>query len=163
MFRRVFPAQFPARRLIAPSLLLLTIALAGTILGGCAYPLNGKTPATLRHAYDEPLSHGGRERICLYNLERLLDAKQEWSKETGAGMGSLSPSPEVLAHTYFRRYEYGRRAPCDDDTQNLPVVRAICPSGGEYIIGTVGERPKCTKHGDLLRDYDIKIRLNHSH
>lgn len=120
-------------------------------------------PAKWRLAYDEPLSYGGRERICLYNLERLLDAKQEWAQETGAGVGSLSPSSEVLAHTYFRRWEYGRRAPCDDDTQNLPVWRPICPSGGEYIIGTVGERPKCSYHGDLLRDYDQKIRVNHTH
>jgi hypothetical protein len=110
------------------------------------------------------MNYGGREQICLHNLERLLDAKQEWAKETGAGVGQLSPSPEVLAHRYFRMYEYGRRAPMDDDTQNLPVYQAICPSGGEYVIGAVGERPKCTRHGDILRVYDTRMSaVGHTH
>ena len=165
MFRRVVtPTQSPARRPAVAALLLLTGFLCvAVLLSGCTPPGASGRPAKWRLSYDEPLSYGGRERICLYNLERLLDAKQEWAQETGAGVGSLSPSAEVLAHTYFRRYEYGRRAPWDDDTQNLPVWRAICPSGGEYIIGTVGERPKCSHHGDLLRDYDMKIRVNHTH
>lgn len=134
--------------------------LATLLLSGCSW---GPYPYKWRQPFDVPLNLKGQEDICLYNLERLLDAKQEWSQETGAGVGSLTPSPEVLAHYYFRRYEYGRRAPCDDDTQNLPVFTPICPSGGRYIIGTIGERPKCSHHGDLLRDYDTRIEVPHTH
>lgn len=110
-----------------------------------------------------PMNYEGRERICLYNLERLQDAKQEWTKDTCAPVGSLCPSPEALADRYFRIYQYGRRLPWDDDTQYLPVNQAICPSAGHYIIGTVGERPKCSQHGDLLRDYDQQIHIPYTH
>lgn len=140
------------------AVVLLTLALCACMAGGCC-----STPYKWRQSFDPPLNYQGREYICLHNLERLLDAKQEWAKQTCARVGSLSPSPQVLAHRYFRIYEYGRRHPCDDDTQNLPVSQAICPSGGQYIIGVVGERPKCTFHGDLLRDYDRHIFVPHTH
>ena len=143
--RRAFVAVLAAA-------MLLTLAACETL------------PCKWKSSYDPPMNYEGREQICLSNLERLLDAKQEWAKETGAQVGQLCPSPEVLAHRYFRMYEYGRRAPCDDDTQNLPVYQAICPAGGEYIIGAVGERPKCTRHGDLLRIYDTRMSaVKHTH
>ena len=138
---------------------MVAVALVAAVLGGCS-----SNPACRwKHTFDPPLNYEGREYVCLHNLERLLDAKQEWVKETGAGKGALCPAPDVLAHRYFRMYEYGRRHPWDDDTQNLPVFQAICPSGGQYIIGAVGERPKCSIHGDLLRDYDRHIRVPHTH
>ncbi|MBX7245985.1 MAG: hypothetical protein K1X53_10840 [Candidatus Sumerlaeaceae bacterium] len=136
----------------------ISLAATALVLGGCC----GVTK-NWKSSFDPPMNHEGREMICLNNLERLLDAKQDWVKETGARPGSLCPSAEVLAHRYFRMYEYGRKAPCDDDTQNLPVFKARCPRGGEYIIGTVGERPKCSVCGDLLRDYDTHIRVPHTH
>ena len=140
--------------------MIVCVALAMTgLFAGCSQTL----PRNWRNSVDVPMNYEGREYICLSNLERLLDAKQEWALETGAPIGSLSVSPEVLAHRYFRRYEYGRRAPCDDDTQNLPVYQAICPSGGRYVIGTVGERPKCSIHGDLLRDYVQHILVPQTH
>lgn len=152
---RVYLAQIVSRRSTSVGLALL---LALILLAGCT-ELNPKW----RRQFDAPMNYEGREKTCLYNLERLLDAKQEWARDNRAGTGSLCASPEVLAHTYFRKYEYGRRDPCDDDTQNLPVYQAICPSGGQYIIGTIGERPKCSTHGDLLRDYDQHIRVSHTH
>ena len=131
---------------------------AAAMLSGC-----GSADSRWRQSFDPPMNYQGREMICLYNLERLLDAKQEWARETGARPGQLCLSAEVLAHRYFRMYEAGRRAPCDDDTQNLPVNRAICPRGGQYIIGAAGERPKCSACGDLLRDYDQHIRVPFTH
>ena len=142
------------KRIASATMILLAATL---ILGGCS------CFRRINNTFDPPLNYAGREQICLSNLERLLDAKQEWSKETGAGVGAMCPSSEVLAHRYFRMYEYGRRTPCNDNTQNLPVNRAICPGGGEYVIGTVGERPKCSVHGDLLRDFDQHIRVTHTH
>jgi hypothetical protein len=136
------------------AVVLCSIAAA---LAGCAFAPNWK------HPYDPPLSTAeGREQICLYNLERLLDAKQEWARETGARPGALAPRVEVLAHKYLRRYEYGRRNPCDDDTLRSPVNVPRCPSGGEYIIGKVGELPRCSVHGDLLRDYDAPLPHPHT-
>jgi hypothetical protein len=120
-------------------------------------------PGLCKHPMDVPLNYKGRETICLYNLERLMDAKQEWARDNNAGPGALVPSPESLAHNYFRKYKYGRRHPCDDETQKLDVYQPLCPSGGQYIIGTVGQRPKCSQHGDLLRDFDRKIRVPHTH
>lgn len=141
-----------------PSVVAWALLFSVILLAGCT-ELHPKW----RRQFDAPMNYQGRETICLHNLERLLDAKQEWARDNRAGVGSLCASPEVLAHTYFRKYEYGRRDPCDDDTQNLPVYQAICPSGGQYIIGTIGERPKCSAHGDLLRDYDQHIRVPHTH
>lgn len=120
-------------------------------------------PSMCHYGIDVPMNYRGREMICLYNLERLLDAKQAWAKDNRAGRGSLVPSSESLAHRYFRIYKWGRRAAYDDETQKLDAYRPICPSGGQYIVGVVGERPKCSSHGDLLRDYDQHIRVPHTH
>lgn len=148
------------RGLVRSAAMVVAVAVCCSLVAGCC---GGKMPRSWKHQFDPPMNYEGREQICLYNLERLLDAKQEWARDTGAGVGQLSPSSEVLSHRYFRKYEYGRRAFGDDDTQNLPVYQAICPRGGEYIIGTVGQRPKCSVCGDLLRDYDTNIRMNHTH
>lgn len=120
-------------------------------------------PGVCKIGIDVPMNYRGKEMICLYNLERLLDAKQEWARDNRAGRGALVPSAESLADRYFRIYKYGRRFPCDDETQKKDVFRPICPSGGQYVVGAVGERPKCTYHGDSLRDYDQHIRVPHTH
>lgn len=140
---------------------LCTILFALTGCASTAPPPS--SPGICKYGIDVPLNYEGREHICLYNLERLLDAKQEWAKDNNAGRGSLVPSPQSLADKYFRNYKYGRRSPCDDERQKYDAYQPICPSGGQYIIGTVGERPKCSQHGDLLRDYDQHIRVPHTH
>jgi hypothetical protein len=146
---------------------MLVLALASLLLLVACSAISRPSPATAvgpcKTGIDVPLNYRGREMICLTNLERLLDAKQEWARDHGASRGDLVPSPESLAHEYFRKYKYGRRAPCDDETQKYDSYRPICPSGGEYIIGNVGERPKCSIHGDLLRDYDQHIRVPQTH
>lgn len=137
---------------------LFSAAVAVFTLAGCSLAPNWKHPS------DPPLSTAeGREQICLYNLERLLDAKEEWARETGARRGANAPRVEMLAHKYLRRYEYGRRHWCDDDTLRSPVNVPKCPSGGQYIIGKVGELPRCSVHGDLLRDYDAPLPHFHTH
>ena len=120
-------------------------------------------PGQCKVGIDVPLNYRGKEMICLYNLERLLDAKQAWAKDNAAGRGALVPSAESLADKYFRIFKYGRRMPCDDETQKFDIFRPICPSGGQYIVGVVGERPKCSFHGDSLRDFDQHIRVPHTH
>ena len=124
---------------------------------------SGCSSSLKRQMIDVPMDTRGNREICLYNLESLLDAKQEWTRDTGAKAGQLCPKPEVLAHKYFRMFQFGRRAACDDETQSRQVWTAKCPEGGRYIIGTVGQRPKCSVHGDLLRTYDTKMQVRFSH
>ncbi len=135
---------------------VLFMMLTVLVTTGCCGPLR-------KQRIDVPMDERGMREICLYNLEMLLDAKQEWARDTNAKAGQMCPKPEVLAHRYFRMYQYGRRRPCDDDTQNRQVFTAKCPCGGTYIIGSVGQRPKCSVHGDLLKVYDTKIQVRHSH
>ena len=140
--------------------------LCSIVIGICACASTAPQPSSpglCKQGIDVPLNYAGREQICLYNLERLLDAKQAWARDNNAGRGALVPSPQSLANKYFRDYKYGRRSPCDDERQKYDAYQPICPSGGQYVVGTVGERPKCSKHGDLLRDYDQHIRTIHTH
>lgn len=145
---------------IATTLTVIAFMLPASTATGRPYPSD---PGICKYGVDVPMNYRGREMICLYNVERLLDAKQAWAKDNRATRGSLVPSAESLAHRYFRIFKYGRRAPCDDETQKYDAYRPICPSGGQYIVGTVGQRPKCSHHGDLLRDYDQHIRVPHTH
>lgn len=140
--------------------LTLMVFLSASTATSRPYPSD---PSLCKYGIDVPMNYRGREMICLYNLERLLDAKQAWARDNRAGRGHLVPSAEVLAHKYFRIYKYGRRLPWDDETQKIDTYRPMCPSGGQYIVGAVGERPKCSSHGDLLRDYDQHIRVPHTH
>lgn len=147
-----------AMPLFALALLIMLTASTGT--SQRIYPSD---PGVCKTGIDVPMNYRGREMICLYNLERLLDAKQEWARDTRATRGSLVPSAESLGHNQFRKFKYGRRLPFADETQKFDSYRPICPSGGQYIVGTVGQRPKCSQHGDLLRDYDQHIRVPHTH
>lgn len=155
----------PVKTALPHASLMVGIAICAIMM--TVTPVNSRPspsdPGFCKIGIDVPLNYRGREMICLYNLERLLDAKQAWAKDNRATRGSLVPSSESLAHTYFRIFKYGRRLPCDDETQKYDAYRPICPSGGQYIIGTVGERPKCSYHGDSLRDYDTHIRVPHTH
>lgn len=123
------------------------------LVPGCS-----RMPVSWKNSVDVPLnSPHGREAIVLRDLERIMDAKQEWVRETGAPIGSEAPPLEVLSDRYLRRFEYGRRAQGDDDTRRLPLFTPIHPGGGEYIVGRVGENPKSSIYGDLLAFYDRKI------
>lgn len=150
--------MLPSVFMVALAVIALMVPASSVVSGPAP-----SDPGLCKYGIDIPLNYRGREMICLYNLERLLDAKQAWAKDNRAGRGALVPSAESLAHKYFRIYKYGRRTPCDDETQKIDTYRPICPSGGQYIVGNVGERPKCSSHGDLLRDYDQHIRVPHTH
>jgi hypothetical protein len=137
-----------------PSLAVLPlVAILALSLAGCSRPyLSWKSYQDVN-----PNSTLGREAIVLRDLERIQDAKQEWVRETGAPIGSGAPDLEVLSDRYLRRYEYGRRAQGDDDTKKLPLFTPIHPGDGEYIVGRVGENPKSSVYGDLLKAYDRKV------
>ncbi len=71
---------------------------------------------------------------CIENLEIIQHAKIEWMNEKHKG---LSDAP-----TWDDIKEYIRFAPQPHETP-------ICPEGGVYTIGRVGEFPKCSIGGSL--------------
>ena len=70
-----------------------------------------------------------QENACINNLRQLAAAKNEWALEK-------------------------KKQPTDVPTQEdlLPYLHAwpTCPAGGTYIIGPVGETPKCSVPGHVL-------------
>ncbi len=68
---------------------------------------------------------------CINNLRQIDGAKQQWALEMGK---RATDTPSMLD-----LQEYIGRGP----NKVLPK----CPSGGAYIIGTVGEKPKCNITG----------------
>jgi hypothetical protein len=70
-----------------------------------------------------------QENACINNLRQIDAAKQEWALEKGKKTGDV-PDKEDL----------------------LPYLRSwpVCPSGGIYTIGAVGEKPTCSIPGHQL-------------
>jgi hypothetical protein len=68
-----------------------------------------------------------QKNACVNNLRMLDGAKEEWSLEKKAGKGAVVTMADITAG-------------------ENPLVRAVpmCPGGGEYSVGVVGELPKCT-------------------
>jgi hypothetical protein len=64
-----------------------------------------------------------QQNACINNLRQLDGAKNEWALEKGKKAGDVPTKEDLLP--YLR---------------NWPV----CPAGGTYTIGAVGERPTCS-------------------
>ena len=75
--------------------------------------------------------HGENRSICLSNLSALHAKKQQWAHDHGATNGS------VVVEEEFLDYVLGHEMPS-------------CPSGGQYMLGRIGKKPRCSVHGDLL-------------
>ena len=65
---------------------------------------------------------------CVNNLRQIEGAKQQWALENGKGAGTVPTEHDL------RRY--CGKGPDGD----FPV----CPDGGTYIIGRIGEEPRCS-------------------
>lgn len=68
---------------------------------------------------------------CINNLRQIDAAKDQWAIENFAATGD--PVTEENLEPYIRR--------------GVPV----CPAGGTYTIGAVGEAPLCDQEGHVLR------------
>jgi hypothetical protein len=79
-------------------------------------------PATLQ-ARDQ-----ARRNACINNQRQLRGASDEWAIEENAS------SEEVPSRADLDRYL--RRWP-------------VCPSGGSYTVGSVGNKPSCSVHGRM--------------
>ena len=68
---------------------------------------------------------------CWDNLDKLDKAIDQWALETATQIGSTIDTNEVIWYIH----------PDNRDTV------FICPSGGEYDLGMVGDEPTCSIHG----------------
>jgi hypothetical protein len=71
------------------------------------------------------------QRACIGNLRQIYAAKQAWALENNKAADAIPTAQDLLP--YFK-----------DGT--FPV----CPSGGTYTIGAVGEAPTCSISGHVL-------------
>lgn len=63
------------------------------------------------------------ENACINNLRQLDGAKQTWAAEERKTTNDV---------------------PTWDDLRGYMKFQLVCPQGGAYTIGRVGERPKCS-------------------
>jgi len=75
-----------------------------------------------------------QQNACINNLRLIDAAKQQWAVENNKKNGD-TPTEQDLRH-FLGRVSNGE----------MPV----CPSGGDYTIGSVGEKPTCSHPGHVL-------------
>jgi chromosome segregation ATPase len=68
---------------------------------------------------------------CINNLRQIDSAKNEWALENGKTAGAIPTAQDLLP------YIVGGAFP-------------VCPSGGTYTIGAVGDSPACSIPGHVL-------------
>ena len=71
-----------------------------------------------------------QQNVCINNLRQLDGAKQQWALENNKN-GTATPTRAELA-------------------PYLPGNPLICPQGGHYTLGAVGEHPTCSVPGHRL-------------
>ncbi len=69
-------------------------------------------------------------RACIANLGQIESAKQIWGLQSGKTDGDV-PAPDDLVPTYIK---------------NMPV----CPAGGTYTFGPIGQSAVCSIVGHSL-------------
>ena len=72
-----------------------------------------------------------QEQQCLNNIRMIETVKDMYEVDHGGGDGGAIPDREW--RTYVQ------------EQFDEPIV---CSKGGEYIIGKIGEKPRCTVHDD---------------
>jgi len=70
-----------------------------------------------------------QQNACINNLRQIDGAKNQWALEKGKKAGDVPTTQDLLP--YLRRWP-------------------VCPAGGNYIIGAVGENPTCSIPGHKL-------------
>jgi hypothetical protein len=76
-----------------------------------------------------PARPASQRNACIANLKSLQEAKLTWAKVNGKTSADL-PTEADLMNT--------------NSPDNVIRHWPICPGGGKYTIGSVGERPTCT-------------------
>jgi hypothetical protein len=102
--------------------IILPAAAAAGLLAAIAIPNFVKARTT------------SQENACINNLRLIDAAKQQWAIEKGKQSTDTPTTKDI--QRYMGRGENGE----------MPV----CPAGGVYTIGSVGEKPTCTHAGHVL-------------
>ena len=71
------------------------------------------------------------QNACINNLRQIDAAKNQWALEKGKATGAAVTAADIAP------YLVGRRMP-------------VCPGGGRYTIGKVGDKPTCSIPGHAL-------------
>lgn len=77
-------------------------------------------------------SYQPKAKVCLHNLRVIDAAKKQWAA------GNRKSTNDVPGWDQIRHY-------CGDFGTNTAIP--LCPLGGAYTIGHVGEPPKCSWRG----------------
>jgi hypothetical protein len=76
-----------------------------------------------------PARPAAQRNACINNLRAIRDAKAEWASQNNKRVGDIPTEADL----------YGTNG------TNGPLrYRVICPRGGHYTIGAVGENPTCS-------------------
>ena len=79
-------------------------------------------------AYDA----GHRHNACIANLRQIQGAKMTWMLEKEKTTNDIPTDADLFGETQYIKYKYK------------------CADGGVYLIGRVGENPKCSVKGHTL-------------
>ncbi len=82
-------------------------------------------------AASQQMQAANERNACINNLRQIDAAKQQWALENNKTTDAVPTAQDLLP--YFR-----------------DVTFPVCPSGGTYTIGAVGELPACSISGHVL-------------
>jgi hypothetical protein len=71
------------------------------------------------------------KNVCINNLRQIDGAKEQWALENAKPVGATANEKELSEFLRGKRWE-------------------VCPKGGKYFIGNVGEEPRCSVAGHTL-------------
>lgn len=89
------------------------------MVAGIAMPAMHRARTTARHA------------VCRNNLRMIDVAKEQWAMENNKVKGDAVSRQDLKPYVHDEEKAFA------------------CPQGGQYEIGPVGEKPRCTVHGPL--------------
>jgi prepilin-type N-terminal cleavage/methylation domain-containing protein len=75
-----------------------------------------------------------KRNICLTNLRKIDDAKEQWAMQTGQAQGASTEAHSAAIEDYVRSSD-----------------KMVCPAGGNYVYGAVGDDPTCDVPGHVLQ------------
>jgi hypothetical protein len=105
----------------------------GSQRGGSVLAASAAAPAVLA-AMALPAMAKAKDRAqkiaCINNLRTIQGAKKHWALENGKPSTATPTLEEIRAFA-------------------APGKIVRCPKGGEYIVGSIDEQPRCSIHGSL--------------
>ncbi len=124
---------------MATAAVLLPAAAVGGLLAAIAIPnfVRARNMAQQNAAVATPISarsEVSKQNACINNLRMIDGAKQQWALEYHKKITDIPTAQDITP--------YMGRGPAGE----FPV----CPEGGTYIIGAVGEKPRCSIPGHEL-------------